>query len=158
LRNGGWKTKLLRSWNMNGIFTATTGTPLTAHVSGNLANTGGLAGGGSLRAQATGLPIHVPGDAYFNTLAFTTPAAGQFGNAGRTTIPGLFRIAVNSSLNRSFRFAESRRTLTFSVNASNVLNHVTITSIGTTVNSASYGLPVAASATRAITLNSRFSF
>ena len=86
------------------------------------------------------------------------PLAGQFGNAGRTTIPGLFRIAVNSSLNRSFRFAESRRTLTFSVNASNVLNHVTITSIGTTVNSASYGLPVAASATRGITLNSRFSF
>jgi hypothetical protein len=158
LRNGGWKTKLLRSWNMNGNFTATTGTPLTAHVSGNLANTGGLAGGGSLRAEATGLPIQVPGDAYFNTLAFTTPAPGQFGNAGRTTIPGLFRIAVNSSLNRSFRFAESRRTLTFSVNASNVLNHVTITSIGTTVNSASYGLPVAASATRGITLNSRFSF
>ena len=158
LRNGGWKTKLLRSWNMNGNFTATTGTPLTAHVSGNLANTGGLAAGGSLRAEATGLPIHMPGDAYFNTLAFTSPVAGQFGNAGRTTIPGLFRIAVNSSLNRSFRFAESRRTLTFSVNASNVLNHVTITSIGTTVNSANYGLPVAASATRGITLNSRFSF
>ena len=34
-----------------------------------------------------------------------------------------------------------------------MLNHVTITSIGTTVNSASYGLPTAASATRNITLN-----
>ena len=158
LRNGGWKTQLLRSWNMNGNFNVTTGTPLTAYVSGNLANTGGLAGGGSLRAEATGLPIHVPGDPYFNTLAFTTPLAGQFGNAGRNTIPGLFRITMNSSLNRSFRFAESRRTLTFSVNATNALNHVTITSIGTTVNSANYGLPTAASATRGITLNSRFSF
>ena len=148
LRNGGWKTKVLRGWNMNGNFNATTGTPLTAHVSGNLANTGGLAGGGSLRAQATGLPIHADGHPYFNPLAFTTPVAGQFGNAGRTTIPGLFRTAVNASLNRSFRFAESRRTLTFSVNASNVFNHVTITSIGTTVNSANYGLPTAASATR----------
>ena len=105
LRNGGWKTQLLRSWNMNGNFNVTTGTPLTAKISGNLANTGGLAGGGSLRAEATGLPIHVPGDTYFNTLAFTTPLAGQFGNAGRTTIPGLFRVTVNSSLNRSFRFA-----------------------------------------------------
>jgi trimeric autotransporter adhesin len=158
MRNGGWRAKLLRSWNMNGNFTATTGTPLTAKVSGNLANTGGLAGGGSLRAEATGVPIQGPGGTYFNTLAFTTPVAGQFGNAGRSTIPGLFRIAVNSSLNRSFRFAESRRTLTFSVNASNVLNHVTITSIGTTVNSTNYGLPTAASATRGITLNSRFSF
>ena len=61
LRNGGWKTQLLRSWNMNGNFNATTGTPLTAYVSGNLANTGGLAGGGSLRAEATGLPIRRAG-------------------------------------------------------------------------------------------------
>jgi hypothetical protein len=158
LRNGGWKTQLLKSWNMNGSFNATTGTPLTAKVSGNLANTGGLAGGGSLRAEATGLPIHADGQPYFNTPAFTTPAAGQFGNAGRNTIPGLFRITVNSSLNRSFRFGESRRTLTFTVTASNVLNHVTITSVGTTVNSSNYGLPVGASGTRAITLNSRFSF
>jgi hypothetical protein len=65
---------------------------------------------------------------------------------------------VNSSMNRSFRFGESRRTLTFSINATNVLNHVTITSIGTTVNSTSYGLPTAASATRGVTLNTRFSF
>ena len=157
LRNG-WKSRILRSWNMNGAFNATTGTPLTAYVSGNLANTGGLAGGGSLRAEATGQPIRLSGDPYFNALAFTTPVAGQFGDAGRNTIPGLFRITLNSSLNRSFRFAETRRTLTFSINATNVLNHVTITSIGTTVNSANYGLPTAASATRGISLNSRFSF
>jgi hypothetical protein len=158
LRNGGWKTQLLKGWNMQSSISATTGNPLTARVSGNLSNTGGLAAGGTLRAQATGLPIQVDGGGYFNTLAFTTPLAGQFGNAGRDTIPGLFRIAVNSSMNRSFRFGESRRTLTFSINASNVLNHVTITSIGTTVNSTSYGLPTAASATRGVTLNTRFSF
>jgi hypothetical protein len=158
LRNGGWKTQLLKSWNMSGSFNATTGTPLTAKVSGNLANTGGLAGGGSLRAEATGLPIHAPGDSYFNTLAFTTPVSGQFGNAGRSTIPGLFRTSVNASLNRSFRFGESRRTLTFTANATNVFNHMTITGIGTTVNSTGYGLPTAASAPRGISLNSRFSF
>ncbi|MCX6629767.1 MAG: TonB-dependent receptor, partial [Candidatus Solibacter sp.] len=158
LRNGGWKAKVLRGWNMNGNFNATTGTPLTAHVSGNLANTGGLAGGGSLRAQATGLPIHADGHPYFNPLAFTTPASGQFGNAGRTTIPGLFRTSVNASMNRSFRFAESRRSLTFSVNANNVFNHMTITSVGTTVNSTNYGLPSAASGPRGITLNTRFNF
>jgi hypothetical protein len=158
LRNGGWKTKVLRSWNLQGNFTATTGTPLTAKVSGNLANTGGLAGGGSLRAEATGLPIQSPGDGYFNTLAFTTPAAGQFGNAGRMTIPGLFRTSLNANMNRSFRFGESRRTLTFAISASNVFNHVTITGVGTTVNSSNYGLPTSASATRAVSLNTRFSF
>src|ERR1022692_3135070 len=50
LRNRGWKTQLLKSWNMNGSFNATTGTPLTAYVSGNLANTGGLAGGGDRKS------------------------------------------------------------------------------------------------------------
>ena len=82
LRNGGWKTRILRGWNMNGNFNATTGTPLTAHVSGNLANTGGLAGGGSLRAQATGLPIHADGHPYFNPAAFTTPGGGAIRQCG----------------------------------------------------------------------------
>jgi hypothetical protein len=104
------------------------------------------------------LGIHAPGASYFNTLAFTTPPAGQFGNAGRDTIPGLFRTSFNANMNRSFRFGESRRTLTFSANASNVLNHVTITGIGTTVNSATYGLPTSASGTRTLSLNTRFNF
>ena len=158
LRSGGWKATLLKSWNLQGTFTATTGTPLTAYVSGNLSNTGGLAGSGNLRAEATGIPIAGIGGAYFNPLAFTTPPAGQFGNAGRDTIPGLFRTAVNASMNRSFRFGETRRNLTFAINATNVFNHVTITSIGTTVNSSNYGLPTGASGTRAVTLNMRFSF
>jgi hypothetical protein len=158
LRNGGWKTQLLKSWNLAGTVSATTGNPLTATISGNLANTGGLAGGGTLRAEATGFPIQGPNGKYFNTAAFATPVPGQFGNAGRETIPGLFKISVNSNMNRSFRFGESRRTLTFSMSANNVLNHVTITGIGTTVNAANYGLPTAASATRTLSLNTRFSF
>jgi hypothetical protein len=158
LRNGGWKTQLLKSWNLAGTISATTGNPLTATISGNLSNTGGLAGGGALRAEATGLPIQGPNGTYFNTAAFTTPVSGQFGNAGRDTIPGLFKVAVNANMNRSFRFGESRRTLTFSMSANNVLNHVTITNIGTTVNSSNYGLPTAASATRSVSLNTRFSF
>ena len=149
---------MLKNWNLQATFTASSGTPLTAYVSGNLANTGGLAGGGNVRAQATGLAIHASGYPYFNLAAFTTPPAGQFGNAGRNTIPGPFRTSLNSSMNRAFRFGESRRTLTLTINASNVLNHVAITSFGTTVNSASYGLPTGASGTRTMSLAMRFSF
>ena len=61
-------------------------------------------------------------------------------------------------MNRSFRFGESRRTLTFTITASNVLNHVSITGFGTTVNSPDYGLPTAASATRTVSLAMRFAF
>jgi hypothetical protein len=158
MRNGGWKTTALSGWTMSGTFSATSGTPLTAYVSGNLANTGGLAAFGNSRAQATGLPIESGDGGYFNPAAFTTPAPGQFGDAGRNTIPGLVQIAVNTSLNRAFRFGDSRRQLQLRINATNALNHVTITSIGTTVNSATYGLPTGASGTRNVSLLLRYNF
>jgi len=157
-RNGGWKTKAFTGWTLSGNFTATSGTPLTARVSGNLANTGGTAAFGTGRAEATGIPINDGSFPYFNLAAFTLPPAGQYGNAGRNTIPGLFQIGLNSSLNRAWRFGDTRRTLQLRLSANNALNHVTITNIGTTVNSATYGLPVAASATRTATLMLRFNF
>jgi hypothetical protein len=157
-RNGGWRTKAFTGWTLNGNFTATSGTPLTARVSGNLANTGGTAAFGTGRAEATGAAIDTNGFPYFNLAAFTLPPAGQYGNAGRNTIPGLFQIGLNSSLNRAWRFGDTRRQLQLRLAATNALNHVTITNIGTTVNAATYGLPVAASNTRTATLTLRFNF
>jgi trimeric autotransporter adhesin len=158
MRNGGWKTAALAGWTLSGTFSATSGTPLTAYVAGNLSNTAGLAAFGTSRAEATGLPIEGGGTLYFNPAAFTTPPPGEFGDAGRDTIPGLFQLAVNSSLNRAFRFGDSRRQIQLRISATNALNHVTITSIGTTVNSQTYGLPTAASATRAVTVMLRYNF
>jgi hypothetical protein len=157
-RNGGWKTKAFTGWTLSGNFTANSGTPLTATVSGNLANTGGTAAFGSGRAEATGLPIYAPGYPYFNLGAFTTPPPGQYGNAGRDTIPGPLIIGLNSALNRAWRFGETRRQLQFRLSANNVMNHVQITGFGTVVNSATYGLPTAANATRSIVMNLRFGF
>jgi hypothetical protein len=158
LRNGGWKTAALAGWTLNPALTVATGTPLTATLGGNLSNVAGLGNGTSLRAESTGLPIESSAYPYFNLLAFTTPPAGEFGDAGRDTIPGPFQIGLNTSLNRAFRFGESRRQLQFRLSATNALNHVYITSFGTTVNSATYGLPTAAAATRTVQLLLRFSF
>lgn len=158
MRNGGWKTTLLTGWALSGGFNVTSGAPMTARVSGNLSNTGGTAAFGSGRAQATGLSIHSGAYPYFNLLAFTTPQSGQYGNAGRNTIPGLFQVSTNAALNRSFRLGDTRRQLQLRLSANNALNHVTITSIGTTVNSSTYGLATGASATRTVTLLLRFNF
>jgi hypothetical protein len=158
LRNGGWKTNLLTGWTVSGNFTAASGTPLTALIGGNLSNTAGLANSAGTRAEATGLPISASGNPYFNLAAFTTPPAGEFGNAGRNTIPGPFQVGFNAALNRAFRFGETRRQLQLRLSATNALNHITITNFGTTVNSATYGLPTAASATRTVQLLMRLSF
>jgi hypothetical protein len=158
LRNGGWKTVALAGWTVQGTLTAATGTPLTALVGGNLSNTGGLANAGSTRAQATALPVESSVYPYFNLQAFTTPAPGEFGDAGRDTIPGPFQVGFNAALNRAFRFGDSHRQLQFRLSTTNALNHITITSFGTTVNSNTYGLPTAASSTRTVQLLLRFSF
>ena len=131
---------------------------MTARIAGNLSNTGGVGAFGTGRAEATGQAIDDGSGRFFNLQAFTTPPAGQYGNAGRNTIPGLFNMSTNMSLNRAFRFKESRRQLQLRLSASNALNHVTITSIGTTVNSSNYGLPTGASSTRVVSLMLRFNF
>ncbi len=158
MRNGGWKTTALAGWTMNGNLTTATGMPLTATVSGNLANVGGVGALGTLRAEATGLPVTGGDNPFFNLLAFTTPPSGEYGNAGRGTITGPSQFSLNASLNRAFRFGETRRQLQLRLTANNVLNHVYISGFGTTVNSLNYGLPTAASATRSVTLLLRFNF
>jgi hypothetical protein len=88
MRNGGWKTTALTGWALAGTYAITSGTPVTARVAGNLSNTGGTAAFGTGRAEATGQGINAGNYPYFNLLAFTTPLAGTYGNAGRDTIPG----------------------------------------------------------------------
>ena len=73
---------LLRGWTNGGVLNATSGTPFTAVVTGDPSGTGYT---GNARAEATGLPV-TSGSGFFNTAAFTVPALGTFGNAGRDTI------------------------------------------------------------------------
>jgi hypothetical protein len=160
LRNTRWFTTWLRGWGLNGTFNLTSGNPHTATIAGNLSNTGTSGAiGGTLRAEATGLPIDAGDYPYFNPAAFTTPVPGQFGNAGRNTIPGLIRTSLNASLRRTFRLGEaSQRTLAFQLNTNNTLNHPEVTSFGTTVNSNTFGLATGAAAMRTVSMSLRFTF
>lgn len=148
--------RLLKDWQVSGGITAQTGNPLTARVLGNtaqLAQTGGI---GSERADATGEPID-SGSGFFNLDAFTVVPAGQYGNAGRNTIPGPGLFSLNAAFARSFTFAERKR-LEFRVESNNVLNHVNYTNLYTVVNSVNYGLPSAAGAMRTLDAVVRFRF
>jgi hypothetical protein len=152
-----WIGRLLGDWTLSGGLTASSGTPLTARVLGNLADTGGTGALGSGRADATGAPIR-DGGRFFNPAAFTPPPAGRFGNAGRNTIPGPVQLALNASLARSVRLGEDRRRLEIRLDSFNVTNHVSFTRLGTVVNASDYGLPTATAPMRTLSAGLRFNF
>ncbi|MBI4892069.1 MAG: TonB-dependent receptor [Acidobacteria bacterium] len=151
-------TAVLRDWNLNTSINANTGRPLTARVLGSVADAAGTGATGSARADATGQAID-SGSGYFNTAAFAIPPANRYGNAGRNTIPGPGSFMLNASFGRSFQVGEStRHRLEGRLEATNLLNHVNITSYGTVVNAANYGLATAAGNMRSIQLTVRFRF
>ena len=151
-------SSFLEEWLMTITVSAQTGAPLTAMVLGNVADAAGTGATGSARAEATGLSIFGT-TGFFNTAAFTAPAAGQYGNAGRNTIPGPASLVVGGSFGRGFRIGDdNRRRLDLRADIANLFNQVNITGLGTVVNSLTYGLATNAGAMRSITLSARFRF
>ena len=86
------------------------------------------------------------------------PPVGQFGNAGRNTIPGPFAFTTNIGLGRDFPIGEGRRTVSLRIDSSNALNIMNVRSIATTVNASNYGLPVATGPMRTTQMSLRFRF
>ena len=156
-RSGGKWSTLGRGWNLMGATTFRSGTPLTARVLGNQSDSSGTGVIGSGRADASGLSID-SGSGFFNLAAFTLPPSGRFGNAGRNTITGPALFAVNGSIGRGFRIGDNRRRLEFRLEANNLTNRVSITSVGTVVNASNYGLAQGAAAMRTLQAVVRFRF
>jgi trimeric autotransporter adhesin len=129
LANHGFLTKALKDWTLQTPVQWGSGAPLTATVFGDVAGIGTTA---TQRAQATGEPV-TNGTGFFNLGAFTTPASGTFGNAGRDTIPGPDIFSFNMNMSRVFQIKE-RKNLEIQINSTNILNHPVPTAFGTVVN------------------------
>ena len=152
----GWKGALLKDWTISATLNAHSGNPSTATVGGSGSQVSGTAAGNTLRADATGQSIAAAGQT-FNTAAFAEPAAGEWGNAGRDTIPGPAVFSLDGSLSRVFRFGE-RHSVDLQVQSQNMLNRVAIASWGTMLGSSTYGLATSAAPMRKITISLRFRF
>ncbi|HEY2844572.1 MAG TPA: hypothetical protein VGJ09_13015, partial [Bryobacteraceae bacterium] len=148
-----WLQKSLKDWQLTGTTQVQSGSPLTATVLGSASNAGGAGVVGTVRANATGLPID-SGSGYFNPAAFTVPLSG-FGDAGRGTIPGPGTFSMNLQLARQVQLSE-RKSIEFNVSATNLLNHVNISGFGTVVNSLNYGLATSAGGMRTVQATIRF--
>ncbi len=150
---------VLGNWRVNGNLAFASGTPFTARV---LGDTRDVARGtnGTLRANYNGQPIEVSDPTstlFFNTAAFSIPAPGTFGNAGRNTIIGPGSSVMNLGFTRNMLFGQSRA-LSIQLLASNVFNTVQFASIDTIVNSPTFGQVTSVRPMRRVQLLFRFRF
>jgi hypothetical protein len=154
----GWKGTVLKDWTLTNAISVGSGMPLTPTVGGVRSTTTGTGITGSLRADATGLPVNAAASGQpFNYLAFALPANGLWGNAGRDTITGPTQFSLNGSLGRTFRVTE-RKSIDLRFDATNALNHVTFRSFNTTIGSNTLGLLSGPSNMRSMTATLRFRF
>lgn len=140
LNNGGFGAGVLDRWRLTANFSADSGRPRTVTVRGASRD---IASGvnGALRADYTGLPLEVSDptiDKYFNTDAFTIPAAGAFGSSSRNVIVGPGSKNLNLNIQRNVALG-SNRNVQITVGISNVLNLANYTGVDTNVNSPTFG-------------------
>ncbi len=167
LNKGGVWAKILDGYSISGNFTFASGmfqTPSFANTATEIA----AGAASSLR------PNRVPGTSikgagthteWFNTDAFAglcsatptgqTPSpyclpAGVYGNASRNSIELPGTVSVSGSLSRTISFGETRG-LEMRLNASNVLNTVQYSGIGTQLNTSQYGQVTSAAGMRRFT-------
>lgn len=151
----GWQGRLFKEWTALTQITVGSGLPETPIYLAAVPGTGVT---GTIRPDLTGAVIdNAAAGVFLNPAAYTAPAAGQWGNAGRDSIVGPAVFSVNASMGRTFRL-RGKYDLDFRVDSSNALNHVTYTGWGTIINSEQFGLPTAANAMRTLqtTLRVRF--
>ncbi|MGH9430655.1 MAG: carboxypeptidase regulatory-like domain-containing protein [Terriglobia bacterium] len=163
LNHGGALSHVLENWRVSTNATLESGTPYTATILGNLSNNiNGAAPFASLRANATGQPVSIANPttvAYFNTAAFSLPGAGQYGNAGRDTIPGPPEYRFNMSLDKHVIFSRERGLQgDFRISANNVFNTPAFGGLATVVNSSNFGRVTNVGAMRSVDLSLRLRF
>jgi hypothetical protein len=137
-----WIQRFAGDWRFSSIFTAASAAWLTV-TSGTDRS---LTGVGSDRPNVVG-DWHVSQNTlsrFFDTTAFVGNAPGQYGNVGRSTLPGRANWNLDSALWRTFSINERIKT-DLRVEAFNVLNHARFNNPGTTLsNGTTFGVTTSA--------------
>ena len=159
LTKPGLTQKILGDWMLQSTFSVASGTPFTARVLGNASD---VARGtnGTLRADYNGEAIQIGNRSlkhWFNTAAFTVPAANTYGNSGRNTIIGPGSVLMSLALSKNIPMKDSTG-LEMRAEAANVLNHPNYSSIDSTVNSPTFGEVTSVGSMRKMTLSLRYRF
>jgi hypothetical protein len=151
----GWRGSLLKEWTFVSTIAAGTGLPNTPLYLAAVPGTGFT---GSIRPDVTGESIHTTQSGlYLNPAAYTAPATGQWGTAGRDSITGPNQFSLNASMARTFRL-KAKYNLDLHIDSTNLLNHAAFTAWDTTINSTQFGLPASVNAMRSLQATLRLRF
>ena len=140
----GWKGKVVRNWTIDVRMTTGSGMPITPLY--RQATNVEAPVRASLTDVSTG---DVPAGYYLNPAAYTAPAAGFFGNAGRNSGRGPQTFTLDGSIQRGFPI-NTRVNMDFRLDATNLLNRVVYSSIEANIANPQFGLPTAAGTMRRI--------
>ncbi|MGI4828243.1 MAG: carboxypeptidase regulatory-like domain-containing protein [Janthinobacterium lividum] len=145
--------KTLGGWKYSDVTTLRSGTALSPGLSIS-------SQGNAIRADhVPGAVINGPHTAaqWFNTAAFTAPAAGFYGNGATGSIRGPGLVIFDMALYKEFHLTESRY-LEFRAESFNTFNHTNFTTINTTSGSSLFGQVTAAADPRVLEFAGRVHF
>ena len=159
LRNGGFFAGIAGGWRVSANFSANSGTPQSVTVSGASRD---IASGinGALRADYNGEAVSIADpsiDQWFNTAAFTVPAAGAFGSSPRNIITGPGSKNLNMTFNRNVQLGGNRN-IDINMQVNNILNLANYSGVDTNVNSPTFGQIRSINGQRRATLRLNFRF
>jgi hypothetical protein len=151
----GWRAKAFKEWTASTVVNFASGMPLNPQFPGIVEGTGLP---GSIRPDYTGAPVYdAPSGLNLNPAAFTAPAPGQWGNAGRNSITGPSLFSLDASAQRTFRLND-RFSATLQISSVNPLNHPTFPNWVTVISSEQFGLPTGARPMRSVQSSLRVTF
>ncbi len=156
---GGLGSRVLGGFSFSGNATVASGFPFSPRIFGTSSDLNrGV--NGTLR------PNVVPGQSiqgdqsilqWFNTAAFTAPASGTFGDAGRNIIIGPGTVDFGMSVSRSIQIKDMQ-SLELRLAATNVFNTAHFTTIDATLGSPTFGQVIAAGPMRRAQIIARYRF
>jgi hypothetical protein len=151
----GWRGTLLKEWTFTAQLAVGSGLPLTPVYLSNVVGTGVT---GTIRPSLTGASVKAaPAGFFLNPAAYSAPALGQWGDAGRYSITGPTQFGLNASIGRTFRLS-NRLNADWRMDATNLLNVVTYAAWNTNVTSPLFGLPNEANTMRKLQTTFRVRF
>jgi len=130
---------ILGDWQVNGVFSAYSGTPFTIGADGAQLNMPGNHQTADLTGSYKVLDKHGSAGTYFDTSAFSQPQGVVFGNTGRNEFRGPGAWNLDFSLFRGFPVGKADRRFEFRMEVFNLLNHPNWGNPDTDVNSSTFG-------------------